>query len=61
MPRAGPDGPDALAKWLVTDGEFRYLWEFTSEGSTDDANRWVTDPTRNTMADRLKQIRQQQP
>ncbi|QEL14431.1 hypothetical protein [Limnoglobus roseus] len=51
------DGEDALIRWLVTKGEFRYLWDFVSESSTDDSNRWVTGVTQTGMVDRLKQIK----
>jgi hypothetical protein len=53
-------GQESLTKSLVTKYEYKYLWEFMSENSADDANRWVTGGTRMSMGDRLRQMAQGQ-
>lgn len=50
-------GKDALVRWLVTDGPYKHLWVFMSEGSTEDANKWISRGTVDGMADRIKELR----
>jgi hypothetical protein len=46
-------GPEAVARWLVTEGEYKYLWEFVSDGSETDDNRWVTKMIEQVVRDRM--------
>jgi hypothetical protein len=50
----GPEGKPKLMLQLVVEKDYKWLWEFMSETSTDDSNRWISDGTRAGMAERLK-------
>jgi hypothetical protein len=49
-------GRDAVLNYLVTKGEFKYLWEYVSEATENEANRWVSKSTEQAMAERLQRI-----
>lgn len=46
-------GKDATVRWLVTEGEYRYLWEYVSEGAESEANRWISKTAENAVLGRM--------
>lgn len=55
---AAAAGREALVKWLVTEGEYRHLWEYVTEGAESDDNRWVSKGIETIVNDRLKSMGQ---
>lgn len=48
------EGKDALIRSLVTEKEFKHLWEYVSDGAETDENRWVSKIAEKTVNERLK-------
>lgn len=49
-------GPDAVARWLVTEGEYKYLWDYVTDGSETDENRWISKDNERQLLDRMRNI-----
>ncbi len=47
-------GREALIESLVTEKEYKYLWEYVTEGAESDENRWVTKDIEKAVEQRLK-------
>ncbi len=50
---AAAAGRDALVKWLVTEGEYRNLWVYVTEGAETDDNRWVRSGAESVVNSRM--------